>query len=644
MPRTLQLKKHLVYQVLFLCLAGTFYFVLAWPGLQGGFVLDDWPNLRGLGKINSWPEIVSFSLSGASSNVGRPVSYFSFALQAADWSENPFAFKVVNAAIHFLNFVLLYGCTYLASALLGFNGVRRYFLAGITSLFWLMLPLNASAIFYVVQRMTLLAGTFTLMGVFAFLIGVYRELEGKQAASSRSYATVGVAVAYVLGILSKENAVMLGMFLLVSYIFLVRPRLSGVGAQKWWDLWVVLFAVMPLILTFAYLAWDGRYLSGYSIRNFTPVERLLTESRILWDYTLCILFPTPSGINFFNDGYVPSRGLFLPVSTFAAILGWILAFLVGWHYRKTFPCVLFAFAWFLGGHLLESTLLGLELYFEHRNYIPSIGYLFGGFWLLLALEQRLGAKGSRWLKMASVTGLMIYVGGSFFVFYEESVSWQDRESFTVTALQDRPNSLRANQETASYLTSIGDYRGATLLFYEMDRRWPDYPAHFAWLMVLNCLDSNVVLPDDNAIRHRFLNGKFERSVENAFYELYKLKQKSACSSMTWDEYRNWLDVLMKNPNRPRFGIKFNLLRLKVFSFVSEGDLKSALQVLDSLSYKAMNIEMYKLKAELLFMAGENDRLERLIDDVVERYGDDARVWAANEHYFSRIKNTMPNAR
>ena len=41
--------------------------------------------------------------------------------------------------------------------------------------------------------------------------------------------------------------------------------------------------------------------------------------------------------------------------------------------------------WFLAGHLLESSFIGLVIAFEHRNYLPSLGILlasiYGMLWL-----------------------------------------------------------------------------------------------------------------------------------------------------------------------------------------------------------------------------------------------------------------------
>ena len=72
--------------------------------------------------------------------------------------------------------------------------------------------------------------------------------------------------------------------------------------------------------------------------------------------------------------------------------------------------VAFGIAFFLGGHLLESTVLPLELYYEHRNYLPSFGDLPG-------IGGRLPAPSSSRLNAAAMAAGAVVVYFAFFVVY-----------------------------------------------------------------------------------------------------------------------------------------------------------------------------------------------------------------------------------
>lgn len=226
--------------MLFLFFITTAYLLTAAPGLKGGFVLDDWPNLSALEKVKSWQGIWDYTLSGPASSVGRQIAYFSFAVQSEHWPHNPFPFKALNLLIHIINALLCCICCYLLALHLKFNRCKATAFASLCTFLWLFLPLHASTVFYVVQRMTLLAGLFTFLGILGLLLGSIIEVKG-QASQGRWLATIFTILAYSFGILSKENAVLLGIFLSVLYFFIIRKNLKN--SKRWWDLWLSLIHI-----------------------------------------------------------------------------------------------------------------------------------------------------------------------------------------------------------------------------------------------------------------------------------------------------------------------------------------------------------------------------------------------------------------
>src|SRR5690606_28428671 len=136
--------------------------------------------------------------------------------------------------------------------------------------------------------------------------------------------------------------------------------------------------------------WEG--VTGYGSRNFGMAERVLSEARAICDYLFRILLPSLRGGGIYHDDFAVSRGLADPWTTAPALL--VVAMLVGiavWR-RRRWPVFAFAILWFFAGHLLESTVFPLELYFEHRNYVPMIGILFApAYWVACA--------GNHWRKL-----------------------------------------------------------------------------------------------------------------------------------------------------------------------------------------------------------------------------------------------------
>ena len=94
--------------------------------------------------------------------------------------------------------------------------------------------------------------------------------------------------------------------------------------------------------------------------DFTLGERLLTQSRVLWDYLTALVLPATAAVGIFHDIEV-STSLFSPPLTFVAILAWaaLIALAIARPGRQRIW--LFALGWFWSGHMIESTVLPLEL-------------------------------------------------------------------------------------------------------------------------------------------------------------------------------------------------------------------------------------------------------------------------------------------
>jgi len=113
----------------------------------------------------------------------------------------------------------------------------------------------------------------------------------------------------------------------------------------------------------------------WSTRDFTLGTRLLSEARIVVDYLVWTLLPTPQALSFYHDNFNISTGFLSPWTTLACLI--VLASLMAliWWSRSRHPLVALGIALFLGCQLLTATVLPLELIYEHRNYFASFGLL-----------------------------------------------------------------------------------------------------------------------------------------------------------------------------------------------------------------------------------------------------------------------------
>lgn len=106
----------------------------------------------------------------------------------------------------------------------------------------------------------------------------------------------------------------------------------------------------------------------------------MTEARILFIYLWTLLIPYGPGLGLYHDDYIKSTGLMTPPTTLLSIFAWILIIALSVLSLKVrtkifdnASYVIFGLIFFLFAHVLESSILSLELYFEHRNYLPAVG-------------------------------------------------------------------------------------------------------------------------------------------------------------------------------------------------------------------------------------------------------------------------------
>jgi tetratricopeptide (TPR) repeat protein len=343
------------------------------PAFTAPFLFDDAPNLQGLANVNSVESAIAFALNGLSSKIGRPLALIAFLPNTGDWPIHPEAFRRINVLVHLINGLLLAWVTIKVSrAQPEFIPGRHYVAIMILVALWLFHPFLASTSLMVVQRMALLAATSILLGLLAFVHG--RCLVARRPVAGYIWMSSGLFFGAAIGLFLKENATLLPFFAASLNYTLLRgvPNPNN----RLWKVWQFLFFAMPAILLGSYilLSWPS-IVQDYDSRSFSLSDRLLTQPVVLWSYVKQIYLPNIGLMGPFQDDFVVYRN-FTPI-VIASILGWLTIISLAVANRQSRPWLGFAVFWFLAGHLLESGVFSLEMYFEHRNYIPSIGLLAG---------------------------------------------------------------------------------------------------------------------------------------------------------------------------------------------------------------------------------------------------------------------------
>jgi len=417
-------------------------------GLSGNYLFDDYPNIVDNHAVQptsaSLPSLVGAALSSSSSEFKRPLASLSFAANYLVSGLNPYWMKLTNLVIHLLNGLLVFLLARsllritatsapwaedaLPSASTVVNTASSGMVAALIAMSWMLLPINLTAVLYVVQRMESMANLFVLLGLIGYVTARRRMLsiKGVMEPQRRSSAldrhfilcVISITIPTALGILAKETAVMLPLYaLLIEWVLLHFALRTG---KRDWRI-ILLFLVvliLPMILGLTWLIPGVFNPEAWATRNFTLGTRLLSEARIVTDYICWTLLPTPDALSFYHDDFRISSGLLSPWTTLACILFLAaLVVLILWTRRRR-PLVALGIALFLGCQLLTGTILPLELIYEHRNYFASFGLMLAGI-PLLAVPRSCVFSLSRHILLAglllcwtSLTAMTAYVWGS----------------------------------------------------------------------------------------------------------------------------------------------------------------------------------------------------------------------------------------
>lgn len=585
--------------------------VLYWPGLHGSFFFDDEANILNLESLRidtlSLQTLSEAWVSGISGPGGRPIAQLSFALNHYfSGGFAPFAFKATNLAIHLLTGILV------------FLTARRLQLAPMIAVaataLWLLHPIQLTSVLYVVQRMTSLSALFLLTGFLLHMLG--RERGG---GPGWLLLLAGWLVCWPLSFFSKETGALFPLFVLAWELIIRRSQVGrldrfprvlssviGVGIAA---------AAVYLLLPASQWLW-----AGYEMRGFSLPERLLTEGRVLWLYLGLLLFPRIEAFGIYHDDILLSSGLLSPWTTLPAWLGLIGFAWLAWWARKPAPLLSFGIAWFLIGHVLESTVLPLEIAHEHRNYLPSFGVALIGAWAL----SRTAAHGG-WKKTLGMTLAVVLIGHGALVTGLRAHQYGDEIRRTQIESQHHRDSARTHYDAGRALVSrleitanSPQYSFARSHYEQAGELAADFKYSWLGLIHLNCM---VGLPVEGvwleklSERLRFSPfGPGDRGV------LYSMKEMSIAGSLCLQraEVEAVFAAALANPTAaPHVGAILHSW-LADYLTLAVRDLPAAQATLDkSLAISPHNASNRLKRAQLAYLQGHGkeaiDMLEGLKD-------------------------------
>ena len=527
-------------------------------GLPGWFALDDGPNILNNSGIHiadlSVDSLTQAAFSRSMGLESRPISMLSFALNYYASGLDAFSFKLTNIVIHIftgaglfvLGILLLTGCSRAFEISLSKKQILWVSLAVATA--WMLHPLNLTSVLYVVQRMTLLAALFVVLGLIMYVWGRLRICEGK---SGLILVTSAFLVCMPLAVLSKANGFLLPLFAGLIEFIIFRGSAKNVYHKKALVAVFLLVFAAPVILAASYLVMHPELITGdYLRREFTLWERLMTEARVLWFYLQMIVVPDNGRLGLFHDDVAISTGMMQPLSTAFSMLGIALLLMGALGLRKRAPVFAFGVLFFLAGHSMESTIFGLELVHEHRNYLPMYGILLPLFYYLFH-----AGKYTNTLRVRQALGVLLVIlfGVGTAV---RADNWGDFFSHGLMEVSNHPESPRANYRMGRiYATFMEadpknseDYYGQAKEYYEKTISLnSNYTGGLFELIMMSAIHNKPIDPFwVEELESRLRNSPFSAQSITLLTMLVDCVKKGPCLVLK-DETGRFLQAAIGNP-------------------------------------------------------------------------------------------------
>jgi protein O-mannosyl-transferase len=608
------------------------------PGLSAGFSFDDYPNLGTLSSVADFDSAMGFVLEPKGGPLGRHLALASFLINTPSWGVAPQDFIFTNIAIHLLNGMLLMWLSFWVAGLAGEERSRAALIAFFVAAVWLLQPINVSASLMVVQRMTTLAMTFGLIGLLLFV----RGMEVLRTFPRRGYVlmSLGIGLGTTLGMFTKENGVLLPMLTLILQSTLLREYSEAMGDG--FRRWRAVFLVLPSIIIIGYLVYQLPGLPlAYERRDFTLEQRVLTEARILIRYLGLILFPVRSEIGPFQDDYPISTGVFEPPSTALAIflIGFLISLAV--IFQRKVSVFSFAVLWFFAGHLLESTVIPLEIYFEHRNYVPAVGPVVAVVWLAFRIRQPVWAGPAVLLIYAMLMAWVCFTAASVFGNkFESAILWN----------KEHPDSVRATQNLALAHAINGQFDAASRIISEFaDRRGREVGLVVQSLQLSCVAGTSAVRMEQIRMRPELLSsGYLNSNICDGFEKASKMVLADACPGVS-EEDLHWIaEQIRKNRHIGNAReVNYCLHDLQAMLYFSERDFGKTMEHLDAAYEYRKYWALVERMIEVPVSAGRVD-LARANLEKARQYvpGNPfyARIWQRNIMKYEKLLNNYEAAR
>jgi tetratricopeptide (TPR) repeat protein len=471
-----------LYQKIFHCILLVIIIVTCYSGTLGNsWHFDDYNNIVWDKSIRidslSWEQVKKPIYSENGDIRDRPLAVLTFAVNYLFSGLDTTGYHVVNIFIHiicsffvYLVFIVtlnLYRQQYKSS--IPENLIKDIALLG--AVLWAIHPIQTQAVTYIVQRMASMAAMFYMISLYFYL-----KFRLQKETKCKVVLLVLCILFWGAGILSKENAALLPLSIIAYEVIIFRTSLKD-------NLRFRLFFVGSLIslIVFSLIFMSGDIISyldkTYSARPYTMWERLITQPIILTRYIFLLLVPVADFLTL-DTNIFASKGLFSPPITIVANLFIFILITLSIYFSRKYPLICFAIIFYFINHLVESTIIGLELYFEHRNYLPSVFIYLVISYFFLSICWHYKRQGKKFMYYLFVCFIFFIVVAEGNATYLRNEVWKDDITLYSDNLDKAPLNIRVYNNLAAEYMRLGQNEKALEYLKQAEKIYKKYPDNF----------------------------------------------------------------------------------------------------------------------------------------------------------------------
>jgi protein O-mannosyl-transferase len=381
---------------------------------------------------------------------------------------SPFGYHLVNIMIHIANGILIYVMVRLLCQTPFFSSGRSeepisHWLASATALLFVSHPIQTQAVTYTIQRFTSLSTFFYLLAVIGYLKWRIKLPSDKRRLLWYSTALL----ATILAMKTKEIT-----FTIPFMLVLVEALFFSTSSRRWVPL-VPFLLTLPIIpISRSGALGEGEAGFARQTMDIGRWDYLVTQFRVIVTYLRLLIFPTNQNLDYDYPIYhsilappvllsflllsalfisavcllfIPARSRFLYVTRFTA----------------------FGVLWFFLTLSIESSIIPIQdVIFEHRLYLPSVGFL-------LAASAPLALVYARW-KTQTTLALVGIVTILSVATYQRNGVWKTPNTLWSDVLIKSPNKARAHFGRGTAYDDLGLQDDAAREYHAALRLRPDY--------------------------------------------------------------------------------------------------------------------------------------------------------------------------